>query len=64
MCTRSCPMKSTKSTDSHDFRTRPNAALGAYSTCNEFAAVTKRIACRLNTSLRASEYLQITGNKF
>jgi hypothetical protein len=41
---------------------RPEAALGAYSTCNEFAAVVKRIARQLNTSLRASQCMQISGN--
>jgi hypothetical protein len=29
---------------------RPVAALGAYSTCNEYAAVIKRISRQLNTS--------------
>ncbi len=41
---------------------RPGAALGAYSTCNEYAAVIKRIARQLNTSLRASQYMQVSGN--
>jgi hypothetical protein len=40
----------------------PEAALGAYLTCNEYAAVIKRITRQLNTSLRASQYMQISGN--
>ena len=35
--------------------------LGAYSTCNEHAAVIKRITRQRNSSLRAPQYLQISG---
>jgi uncharacterized protein involved in type VI secretion and phage assembly len=35
-------------------------ALGANSTCDEYAAVIKRITRQLNTSLRASQNMQIS----
>jgi hypothetical protein len=41
---------------------QPKAAFGAYSTCNEYAAVVKWISRQRNTRLRASQYLQIFGN--
>ena len=36
---------------------KTQAALGAYSTCNEHAAVIKRITRQRNSSLRAPQYL-------
>jgi hypothetical protein len=33
-----------------------------YSSCNELAAVIKRVAQQLNTNLGASHYMQVPGN--
>jgi hypothetical protein len=41
---------------------RPQADLGAYSICNEYAAVIKQITHQRNTSLRTPKYLQVSSN--